>query len=124
MNLCQSQGIDPRGGAEFDENSNLTEDIIFVIGTTLVQIKGPVEVQSSGIELNTGERSDIISSWCRAAVEHALAKANNLNADQVPVLKVRECVNQSIVRLLLHSHVRLKTFGVEGCSFINKREIF
>jgi len=47
MNLCQSQGIDPRGGAEFDENSNLTEDIIFVIGTTLVQIKGPVEVQSS-----------------------------------------------------------------------------
>jgi len=68
----------PKRGSRVDENSNLTEDIIFVIGTTLVQIKGPVEVQSSGIELNTGERSDIISSWCRAAVEHALAKANNL----------------------------------------------
>src|SRR5882724_4796393 len=76
------QGIDPRGGAEFDENGpNLTEDIIFAIGTTLVGIKGPDEVQSSGIESTAGERSDIISSWRRAAVEHALAKANDGNAD-------------------------------------------
>src|SRR5882724_2493800 len=81
-NLCQFQGIDPRGGAEFDKNGpNLTEDISFAIGTTLVRIEGPEEVHSSGIELKSGERLEIISSWCRVAVEHALAKANNDNAD-------------------------------------------
>jgi len=38
-------------GTEFDENGpNLTEDVIFAIGTTLVGIEGPDEVQSSGIE--------------------------------------------------------------------------
>ena len=37
MNLGQFQGIDPRGGAEFDRNTpNLTEDIDFEIGTILV----------------------------------------------------------------------------------------
>ena len=47
-NPCQFQGINPRGGAEFDKNGpNLTEDINFVIGTTLVGIKGPEELQSS-----------------------------------------------------------------------------
>jgi len=62
-NLGQFQGIDPRGGAEFDKNGpNLTEDVSFVIRTTLVGIKGPEEVQSSGIELKAGERSEIISS--------------------------------------------------------------
>ena len=82
MNPCQFQGIDPRGGAEIYKNGpNLTADIDFVIGTTLVGIKGPEEVQSSGIESKAGERSEIISSWCRAAVEHALAKANNSNTD-------------------------------------------
>src|SRR5882724_4366148 len=56
MNLGQFQGIDPRGGAEFDENSpNLTEDVNVEIGTTLVRIKGPEDVQSSGMELKTGE---------------------------------------------------------------------
>ena len=56
-NLGRFQGIDPRGGAEFDENSpNLTEDINFEIGTTLVRIEGPEELQSSGIESNTGGR--------------------------------------------------------------------
>jgi len=69
-------------GAEFDKNGpNLTEDIDFAIRTTLVGIKGPEEVQSSGIESKAGERSEIISSWCRAAVEHALAKANDDNTD-------------------------------------------
>ena len=35
-NPCQFQGIDPRGGAEFDENGpNLIEDIDFAIGTTV-----------------------------------------------------------------------------------------
>jgi len=82
MNPCQFQGIYPRGGAEFDENSpNLTEDIDFVIGTTLVRIEGPEEVQRSGKESKAGERSDIISSWHRVAVEHALARANDGNAD-------------------------------------------
>src|SRR5882724_3178800 len=76
------QGIDPRGGAEFEENSpNLTEDVDFEIGTTVVRIEGPEELQSSGIESKMGERLDIISSWCRVAVEHALAKANDGNAD-------------------------------------------
>ena len=52
-----------RGGTEFDENSpNLTEDISFEIGTILVGIKGPEELQSSGIESNTGGRSEMISS--------------------------------------------------------------
>jgi len=81
-NLGWFQGIDPRGGAEFDENSpNLTEDIDFVIGTTLVRIEGPEEVQRSGKESKAGERSDIISSWHRVAVEHALARANDGNAN-------------------------------------------
>ena len=89
------QGIDPRGGTEFDENGpNLTEDVIFAIGTTLVGIEGPDEVQSSGIESKAGERSDIISLWHRAAVEHALAKANDGNTDRGPVLKVSESADQ------------------------------
>ena len=38
-NLGWFQGIDPRGGAEFDKNGpNLTEDIGFEIRTTLVGI--------------------------------------------------------------------------------------
>src|SRR5882724_2761100 len=42
-------------GTEFDENSpNLTEDVGFEIGTILVGIKGPEDVQSSGIESNAG----------------------------------------------------------------------
>ena len=81
-NLGQFQGIDPRGGTEFDKNSpNLTEDVDFTIGTTLVRIEGPEELKISGIESKVGERSDIISSWCRAAIKHALAKANDGNAD-------------------------------------------
>ena len=36
MNLGQFQGIDPRGGADFDEDGpNLTEDVNFEIGTIL-----------------------------------------------------------------------------------------
>ena len=51
------QGIDPREGAEFDENGpNLTEDIDFEIRTTLVRIEGPEEVQSSGIESKMGDQ--------------------------------------------------------------------
>src|SRR5882724_6760107 len=81
-NPGQFQGIDPRGGAEFDKNGpNLTEDVYFEIGTTLVRIEGPEELQSSGIELKTGERLDMISLWHRAAVEHALAKPNDSNTD-------------------------------------------
>jgi len=63
MNLGRFQGIDPRGGTEFDENGpNLTEDVNFAIGTNLVRIEGPEELQSSGIESNTGGRSEMISS--------------------------------------------------------------
>ena len=73
---------DPRGGTEFDKNGpNLTEDIDFEIGTTLVGIEGPEEVQISGIESKSGKKSEIISSWCMAAVEHAWAKANYGNTD-------------------------------------------
>src|SRR5882724_6169080 len=61
MNPGRFQGIYPRGGAEFDENSpNLTEDVDFEIGTTLVRIEGPEELHNSGIELNTGERLEMI----------------------------------------------------------------
>jgi len=117
------QGIDPRGGAEFDKNGpNLTEDVKFAIGTTLVRIEGPEKLQSSGIESNTGERWEIISLWCRVAVEHTLAKANNGNMDQGPVLKVRECADQSIVGLVLHSHGRPRMIGADRCSFITRRE--
>src|SRR5882724_11069029 len=50
-NPGQFQGIDPRGGTEFDKNGlNLTEDVNFEIRTTLVGIKGSEELQSSGIE--------------------------------------------------------------------------
>ena len=70
MNPGQFQGIYPRGGTEFDKNSpNLTEDVGFEIGTTLVRIEGPEEVHSSGIESNTGGISDMISSWRRAVVQ-------------------------------------------------------
>jgi len=62
-NLGQFQGIDPRGGAEFDKNCpNLTEDIDFEIRTTLVGIEGPEELHNSGIESNTGGKLEIISS--------------------------------------------------------------
>jgi len=97
-NPCQFQGIDPRGGAEFENGPNLTEDIDFVIGTTLVRIEGPEEAQSSGIELKAGEKLEIISSWNRVAVKHSLAKDNESNADQGPVLKVRDSADQSIIR--------------------------
>jgi len=117
--------MDPRGGAEFDENGpNLTEDVFWAPATTLVGSEGPEAVQSSGIEPNTGERSDIISSWRRAAVEHALAKANDGNTDRGPVLKVRDRVDQSIVGFVLRSHGRPKTIGAEGWSFVTRRERF
>src|SRR5882724_10484439 len=122
-NPCQFQGIYPRGGAEFEENGpNLTEDVSFVIVTTLVRIKGPEEVQSSGIKSKAGERSEIISSWHRVAVEHAKAKANNGNTDQGPVLKVRDSANQLIIGLVLCNHGRLRMIGAEGCSFVTRRK--
>jgi len=55
-------------------------------------------------------------------VEHALAKANDGNADQGPVLKVRESANQLIVGFVLCHHGRPRTIGTEGCSFVTKRE--
>ena len=74
--------MDPRGGAEFDENGpNLTEDVFWVLETSLVGREGAEGVHSSGIELNRGERSDMISSWHREAVEHALATANDGNTN-------------------------------------------
>src|SRR5882672_6580343 len=124
-NPCRSQGMDPRGGAEFDENGpNLTEDVFWALATIWVRSEGPETVQSSGIESNTGERSDIISSWRRAAVEHALAKANDGNTDRGPILKVRDKVDQLIVRLVLRSHGRPKTIGADGWSFVTRRERF
>src|SRR5882672_4760015 len=117
--------MDPRGGAEFDENGpNLTEDVFWAPTTTLVGSEDPEAVQSSGIESNTGERSDIIYSWRRVAVEHALAKANDGNTDRGPVLKVRDNVDQLIVRLVLRSHSRPKTIGAYGWSFFTSRERF
>ena len=117
--------MDPRGGAEFDQNGpNLTEDVFWALATTWVRCKGPEAVQSSGIESNTGERLDIISSWCRAAVEHALAKANDGNTDQGPILKVRDNVDQLIVGLVLHSHCMPKTIGADEWSFVTRRERF
>src|SRR5882724_9444661 len=123
MNPGWFQGMNPRGGAEFDKNGpNLTEDVDFAIGTTLVGIEGPDEVQSSGMESKVGERSDIISSWRRVAIEHALAKANDGNADRGPVLKVSERDNQSIIGLVLCSHGRPRMIGADGCNFVTKRE--
>src|SRR5882672_4710966 len=104
--------MDPRGGTEFDENGpKLTEDVFWALTTSLVRSEGREAVQSSGIELNTGERSDIISSWHRAAVENALAKANNGNTNRGPIFKVRDKVDQSIVGLVLRSHGKPKTIG-------------
>ena len=115
--------MDPRGGAEFDKNGpNLTEDIFWALETILVGSEGPEGVHSSGIEYNAGERLDIISLWCRAAVEHALAKANNGNTDRGPILKVRDNVDQSIVGLVVRSHGRPNTIGADGWSFVTRRE--
>jgi len=114
MNPHWSQGIDPRGGAEFDKNGpNLTEDISCALRTTLVGSDGPEEVQSSGMEPNVGERSDIISLWCRAAIKHSQAKASEGNDDWGPNLKVRNNVDQFIVGLVLCNHGRLKTIWEE-----------
>src|SRR5467141_752213 len=111
--------MDPRGGAEFEENGpNLTEDVFWSLATTLVRSEGPEEVHSSGMESNTGERSDIISLWRKAAVKHALAKANDGNTDRGPIVKVRDRVDQFIVRLVLRSHGRPKTNGTDGWSFV------
>src|SRR5467141_3323632 len=113
--------MDQRGGTEFDENGpNLTEDAFWALATTLVGSEGPEAVQSSGIESNTGERSDIISSWCRAAVEHALAKANDGNTNRGPILKERDNIDQSIIGLVLHSHGRPKTNGANGWIFVTR----
>jgi len=123
MNLGQFQGIDLRGGAEFDKNGpNLTEDVNFEIGTTLVGIKGPEELHSSGMESKARERLGIISLWCRAAVEHALSKANDGNADRGPVLKVRESANQLIVELVLCNQGRPRMIGADRCSFVTRRK--
>src|SRR5882724_12996578 len=104
MKPCRGKGEEPRGGAVFDENGpNVTEEVGRVIGTTLVRSDGPEDVQSSGIESNTGERSEIISLWRRAATVHALAKVTDSNTDRGPVLKVRESVAQLIVGLVLHN---------------------
>src|SRR5882672_605260 len=117
--------MDPRGGTEFDKNGpNLTEDVFWALATILVGSEGPEAVQSSGIELNTGERSDIISLWCREAVKHALSKANDGNTDRGPVLKVSDKVDQLIVGLVLRSHGRPKTIRADGWSFITRRERF
>src|SRR5882672_12675380 len=117
--------MDPRGGTEFDENSpNLTEDVFWALKTILVGSEGPEGVHNSGIESNTGERSDIISSWRRAAVKHALAKANDGNTDQGPILKVRDRVDQSIVGLVLRSDGRPNTIRDYGWSFVTRRERF
>src|SRR5882724_1938011 len=109
------KGEEPRGGAAFDENGpNVTEDVGCVIGTTLVRSEGPEDVQSSGIESNMGERSEIISSWRRAATVHALAKATDGNTDRGPVLKVRESITQSIVGLVLHNQGSPSTIRADG----------
>ena len=88
----------------------------------MVWIKGSEDVQSSGIESNAGERLDIISSWHKAAVEHALPKANDSNVHQWPVFMMGDSADQLIIRLVLHSHGRPKTIGVEG--FATKRDRF
>src|SRR5882724_5904342 len=61
MNPGQFQGIDPRGGAKFDENGpNLTEDVDFEIGTTFVRIEGPEQLKISGMESKAGDRLEMI----------------------------------------------------------------
>src|SRR5882724_10834205 len=93
-----------------------------MIGTNLVGIEGLDKVQSSGMESKVGERSDIIPSWHRVAVEHTLAKANDGNTYRGPVLKVRERANQLIIRLVLHSHGRPRMIRADRCSFVTRRE--
>jgi len=115
MKPCQGKGEEPRGWAAFDENSpNFTEDVGHVIGTTLVRSDSPADVQSSGMESNMGERSEIISSWHRAATMHALAKVTDGNTDRGPVLKVRESVAQSIVGLVLCNQGSPSTIRADG----------
>ena len=99
----------------FDENGpSFTEDVGCVIRTTLVGSDGPADVQSSGMESNMGERSEIISLWRRAATLHALAKVTDGNTDRGPVLKVRESVTQSIVGLVLHNQGSPSTIWADG----------
>ena len=115
MKLCRGKGEEPRGGAAFDKNSpNVTEDVSRGIGTTLVGSDSPEDVQSSGIESNMGERSEIISLWRRAATVHALTKATDGNTDRGPVLKVRESITQLIVGLVLHNQGSPSTIWADG----------
>ena len=100
----------------------MTEDVFWELEAILVGSEGPEGVHSSGIESNAGERSDIISSLCRAAVEHALTKANYGITNRGPVWKVRDNMDQLIIRLVLCSHGRPKTIGANGWSFVTRRE--
>ena len=115
--------MEPGGGTEFDENGpSLTEDVGWSSRTPLVGSDGPEDVHSSGIESNTGDRSDIISSWRRVACVHTLAKATEGNNNRGPVLNTSESVDQSIIGLVLRSHGRPKIIGADGWSFVTKRE--
>jgi len=112
-----------RGGAEFDENGpNLTEDVIFAIGTTLVGIEGPDEVQSSGIESKAGERSDIISSWHRRQWSTPWPRPTMAMLIEGLWLKVSERADQSIIGLVPCSQGSPRTIGADGCSFVTRRE--
>jgi len=81
-NLGQFQGIDPRGGAEFDENSpNLTEDVSFEFGTTLVRIEGPEEYT---VRNRIKDRREVVNDILmvqQGGCGACLAKANNGNSD-------------------------------------------
>ena len=122
INLCRLCEIDPSRGAEFEENGpNLTEEFGFAIGTTLVGSAGPEDVHNSGIESKIGGRLEIISSWRRAAVEQALAKATDGSDDRGPDLNVNDKVAQSIVGLVSHNQGRPRTIEADGCRFITRR---
>jgi len=67
--------------------------------------------------LNTEERSDIISSWRRATVEHALAKANKVTLIRAHLKERQGGQYESGV---LRSHGRPNTIGAEGWSFMKE----
>jgi len=92
----------------------LTEYVSCALEVTFFGRDGPEVVQSSGMESKMGEILEILSSWHRAAVEHALAKANGGNDNHGPVLKVRDRIDQSIIGLVLHSQGRPRMTRADG----------
>ena len=88
MKPCWGNGIEPRGGEEFNDNGpNLTEDISHIFWTPW---RDPCRYTKfrNGIKHWTKVRYNIL--MVQTTTNHALARATEGNDNWGPVLKVRD----------------------------------